>query len=256
MFRKILAASILSSLAVMSPAVAQNAPVAPAPMTAEDLRLFEDGLLKAPSGPVYAAMKRLYPQEYDTLLKEMVAMAIARANDPAQLRSVASEAIARVFQRKMPDVINAPTERLARINRGHLDLIRALKPGHPRECAQYVMTGFDAQTVLPPELHAKTVAISVLTLEAAKAGSGRARDASRGSLNEGARLAWLAKMKEVAPSERIGQIIMDDAAQQNASAEEKCLLGEAIYAAIDKLPPEQGVNISAFMLAQSSGLKR
>ncbi|MBA3678268.1 MAG: hypothetical protein H0W74_12845 [Sphingosinicella sp.] len=251
MFKKILAASVLSGLAMASPVQAQPVPAAPASMNAKELQLFENGLLAAPTGPLFAALKQLYPREYGTLLDEMGALTLARLGDPAKLRAIGPDAMAKVFQRKTPDVINAPPLMLAKINQGQLDLIRALKAGHPRECAQFVMTGFDAQTVLPPTLHAKAVGVSVATLEAAKAGRELPRDPSRGSLNEQARRAWLAKMKEVAPSARIGQIIMDDAAQQSATAEEKCQVGEAIYTAIEKLPPEQAANIGAFMLAQS-----
>ncbi len=86
------------------------------------------------------------------------------------------------FKRRMPGIINAPAPELAAITQSQMNLLRALRKNHSLVCAQYVNEGFDGTTTLPLALQQKVLGVSILMLEAAKSGSNRAKDRSRGKL--------------------------------------------------------------------------
>lgn len=248
----LLIAIALGSVAVAQPVSAQKSARAPAAaQLAQDRRNFEAGMLDSAGGPVLQTIRRLYPTEYEKFIDENFNAARRNLGDEAALRRVGTTTIASFFRRKISDVVNAPAPVLARINSRQLDLVRALRKDQAQACAQYVNAGFDGTTELPLPLQQRATGISIAILEAAKEGSRRPRDRSRGAMDTDAAVAWLDKIVQVEPSPAIHKMMDDEAAQQAATPDQTCQMGIAIYAAIAELPAEQAAKMTAYMLKSS-----
>ncbi|MBA3676436.1 MAG: hypothetical protein H0W74_03425 [Sphingosinicella sp.] len=245
----LLGAMMLTGITVAWPAAAQAPAVTlVAVQSPQDRRNFEAGILDSTGGPVFQSIQRLFPAEYNRLIDKIFKAAAPHLGDNAALLRAGQVAMADFFKRKMPDAVNAPLPALAAINQSQLDLVKALRKDHATACAQYLDAGFDGTTTLPLPLQQKAMGVSILMLEAAKAGSERPRDRSRGSLDEEAAVAWVAKMAEVEPSPIIQKMLDDDAAQAAATPDQNCQMGIAIYAAIAELPREQAAKMTAYLL--------
>ncbi len=245
MFKKIIAASILSSLVLASSGLAQTRSAPGYPPTAENRRAFEQALIRS-GGPYVRAFKEVSPEEYEPFVDRLFVLGSALSSVPKQAPPDLAEAIADFYTGKAADAMNAPAADLAKLNRAQLEFTRALKAGHAKECAVFVTgVGFP---LVPASLQPKADHLYRSMMEVAKAGKGRPKDPGRATIGDSSRTAWIQKMEELAPTERVRSLITDDSAQQSASDEEKCQLGETIYAAIADLPLEQATNISAVLV--------
>lgn len=219
--------------------------------SAQDRLNFEAGILDSAGGVLFQTIKRLFPAEYEALIKEQMKAAAPHLGDDAALIRAAQGPMTNFWKRKMPDIINAPAPALVAINQGQLNLVRALRKGHVAACAQYVDQGFDGTIALPPALQRQAAGVSILMLEAAKSGRERPRDKSRGALDEGAAVAWMEKFEKVEPSETIRKMLDEDSDSTAATPDQTCQMGIAIHAAIAELPPEQAAKMTAHLLKAS-----
>ena len=209
-------------------------------MTIADL---EKGLKSSPAAPAMAAVKRYYPEEYRLMLEEMLARIKASDGSFAAAHLIGAESMRAFMLRRVPELVNAPPALLNRINRGQLELMRSLAGNQVGLCAEYATTGFTGKTPLPAPYLAQTGALSVLMIEASRAGADRPREAGRGTLNNEDAVAWYQAVHRVGTAKDV-----IDAFEANGppSPDMSCRMGIAVYAAIDALPSEQAARLSAY----------
>lgn len=210
-------------------------------------RDFEAGMMDSRGGAVFQAIRRLFPADYEKLLKENMKSIERHGDDEAALRQAIGATLATYYERKMPDAINASVPHLVKLNQRQLDLVRSLRKDHVDACAEYVVNGAVSETKLTTAVQDKVVAVSIATLEAAKSGSERPRDRSRGKMDDDIAVAWMEKMQEIETSEFIDKMFGEETAQDAAPAE-NCQMGIAIYGAVAAMPTEQAARMAAILL--------
>lgn len=215
-------------------------------------RAFEEGLRGSVGGAFFLAIERHFPADYRLMVDDMFSEAMADPTNRARHEQMGFEAARRFLQLRMGDLMNAPAPMLVEINRRQLEIARSLAPGHPRLCAQYVMTGFQPGVIVPPEAMAHVQALSVKLIEAAAAGRSAPRVAGRGQIREEDAVAWIGEVERLDPKEEVTPLIADEAALAAAAPDRQCAVGIAIHSAVAALPEATAANVAAFLIAEGA----
>ncbi len=211
-------------------------------------RDFEAGMMDSRGGLVFQTIRRLFPADYEKLLKENMKSIERHGDDEAGLRRAIGATLAKFYERKMPDAINASAPLLVKLNLSQLDLVRSFRKDHVQACAEYVENGAVSETNLTPAVQDKVIAVSIATLEAAKSGSERPRDRNRGKMDDDIAVAWMEKVHEIETSEFIEKMFGEETTQEAATPAENCRMGIAIYGAVAAMPTEQAAKMAAILL--------
>jgi hypothetical protein len=256
--RGVLLALALSTLALstlalsMSPAWAAgpDSPTGRAELAAMTVADLEKGLLSSPGAGTIAAVKANYPGEYPLLLQEMLGRIKASDGSFAASHLIGAEVMRAFMMRHGPELINAPSALLNRINARQLALMRGLAGGQVALCAEYATTGFTGRTPLPEPYLSQASALSVMFIEASRAGADRPREAGRGTLRDEDALAWYDSVHRIGTSQDVLDAMSKGESGPPPSQDVSCRMGIAVYAAIDTLPAEQAGRVAAFFLQE------
>ncbi len=243
-----LALSAGAALAAEPPAASGRATVAA--MTIADL---EQGMSQSDGAQLMAAIKANYPAEYPLLLEEILRRLKASDGSFAAAHLIGAQVMRAFVQRHSPDLVNAPPESLKRINARQLELIRGLARDQLALCAEYATTGFTGRTPLPQPHLSRAGALSVMLIEASRAGSVRPREPGRGTLSGEDARAWVDSVRRIGTAQDVLDAMGQASSGLPSSDDVRCRLGVAVYAAIDALPTEQAARVAAYFLEQ--GLK-
>lgn len=244
------------ALALAASVAAQPAPPAQpagraalARMTVADL---EKGIMSSPGATAIAAVKRYYPDQYRLLLEEMLAKVKASDGSVAAAHLIGAQAMRAFMLRRGPELINAPAALLNRINSRQLELMRGMGRDQVALCAEYATTGFTGNRPLPEPYLSQAGALSVLFIEASRAGADRPREAGRGTLSNEDAVAWYQAVQRVGTAQDVLDAMAGAGTDSATPAPQdvNCRMGIAVYAAIDALPPEQAARVAAYFLQE------
>ena len=219
-------------------------------MTVTDL---ERGMMSSPGAPTIAAVKKHFPAEYPALLEEMLARIKAGNGSFAAGHLVGAEVMRAFMLRHGPDLVNAPSALLNRINDRQLEMVRGMGRDQVSLCAEYATTGFTGRRALPEPYLSQAAALSVLIIEASRAGAGRAREPDRGALSNPDALAWFEALQRIGTPREVIDAMGRPEGSTSLSEDLNCRIGIAVYAAINALPSDQAARVSAYFL--SAGMK-
>src|SRR5688500_3625978 len=115
-------------------------------------------------------------------------------------------------------------------------------------CAEYATTGFTGRTPLPEPYLSQAGALSVLFIEASRAGADRPREADRGTLSNEDAMAWYLAVQKVGTAQDVHGAMAQEEYAPPPPHDVNCRMGIAVYAAIGALPPEQAARVGAYFL--------
>jgi hypothetical protein len=241
----LLALSASAALAAPPPSPTGRAGLAA--MTVADL---EKGMLRSEGAQLMLAVKANYPAEYPLLLEEILRRIKASDGSFAASHLIGAQVMRAFMKRHSPELINAPPEMLKRINARQLELIRGLARDHVALCAEYATTGFTGRTPLPQPYLSQAGALSVMFIEASKAGAGRPSETGRGTLAVQDAQAWVDAVRRIGTSQDVLDALGHAGDSPPPPQDVSCRIGVAVYAAIDALPVEQAGRIAAYFLQE------
>jgi hypothetical protein len=249
--RSLLLALALAAVAGGTAAPAQQTgPISRAELDAMTVADLERGILSSQGGVTFAAVRRHYPDEYRVLLETMLARIRETDGSFAAGHLIGAQAMREFMARRAPELVNAPAALLNRINAGQLELIRGLGRDQVALCAEYATTGFTGRTPVPEPYLSQAATLSVLFIEASRAGADRPRKAGRGMLAEADAGAWYAALQRIGTPRDLLDALTRAGTSPPPSQDVNCRLGIAVYAAIQELPSEQAARVSAFFLQE------
>ncbi len=205
-----------------------------------------DALRTASAGPVLRAIETYYPNEYLRLVESLRGQSGA-ADQNAQRARLLVE----FFKRRGDELGNAPASTLKSINDRQLALIRRLARDDAGLCAEFASTFFIGRPVVPSAYEQQAAELGALLVEAAKQGGAQPRDPVRTTIDEGDAATWYEQLLQVEPENHIQVAKAREIDDSNGLSEMQCRVGVAVYAAIDKLPPDRAANIGSFLLKQT-----
>ena len=219
-------------------------------MTVTDL---EQGMLKSPGASTIIAVKKYYPAEYPGLLEEMLRRVKASDGSFGAALLIGAEVMRAFMLRHGPDLVNAPPDLLNRINGRQLEMVRGMVRDQVSLCAEYATTGFTGRRALPEPYLSQSAALSVLMIEASRAGADRVREPGRGALSDPDALAWYEALQRIGTPRDVIDAMGRPEGSPPVSEDLSCRLGIAVYAAINALPSDQAARVSAYFL--NEGMK-
>ena len=237
-------------IAAAASASAQSSRGLPPGVTAADRVAFERGMASTDRAGLYARMKRDFPDDYEAMIRKVLAQAKASGGNREVMQQAGFTAMRDFYKAKLSAIVNAPAPVLNDFNARELGFVRKLAARDAGLCRTYVMSGFSPSTALPADLHVDMAQIGIGMMAAAKAGAGRPVDPARGQPPSGDFPVWFDKMRELDPSDEMRRFLAGD---QSAAADPAtgCRLGRILYQAIAALPSEQSARITAYLIASS-----
>lgn len=241
-------------LAAIAPNVAgaqtrtrRTPPAATRAPTAQDRAAFERGMLGSESGPLFVAIRRNFPIEYQAMVTRFMNIAIANSRSQARgLQEIGAELYA--FQRSvMQYVAVAPDAAVLQVVRAEIAMFEAAERADPALCDRLVTRGIQMSTSLPADVSQLARAANVAEMDAAGAGrrnpvSGRAGDltsAERDQLREA--FTQFDPMGDLLP-------LADGTGISGAAPGTQCRYALAAFRTTTRLPPELGVRAALQIL--------
>jgi hypothetical protein len=212
---------------------------------------FEAEIRTLPGAALFDAIERNYPDEYRALIDTMYRQSAAHPGDPELSKTLRTRSIIQFYKRRTGGLANAPAPALNRINARQLALIRALARDDVALCAEFATTAFIGKFDLPASYQPRASALGILMVEAAKLGESQAQDPNRKALAEEDGSRWYESLLRIEPSREVEAAIAGEDSEGIGTPEMQCRIGLALYAAIEKLAPEQAANVAAYFLAQT-----
>ena len=249
----LLALAMSAGTASAAPPAAPGASADRAAIAAMTVADLERGLLSSPGGSTIVAVKKHYPAEYPALLGEMLARVKASDGSFAAAHLIGAEVMRAFMLRHGPEAVNAPPALLNRINGRQLEMMRGMGRDQVSLCAEYATTGFTGRRPLPEPYLSQAAALSVLLIEAARAGADRAREPGRGALTDADALAWYEAVQRIGTPQDVLEAMGRPEGSPPATEDLGCRTGIAVYAAIDALPSDQAARVVAYFL--NEGMK-
>jgi hypothetical protein len=208
---------------------------------------FEADIRALPGGELFRAIERHYPGEYAQLVA-----ALHRddgAHGEAQRLGALKARMIEFYGRRSEGLANAPGPFLQRINARQLALIRELARDDVALCAEFAATALIGRFDLPAAYQPRVSALGALMVEASRLGEVLPPDPARATLSDADAGRWYESLLQVGSPDDIPVAAGD--ADPAGPLEMQCRVGVALYAAIDKLAPEQAANVAAFFLTQT-----
>ena len=104
---------------------------------------------------------------------------------------------------------------------------------------------------MPSAYERQAAELGALLVEAAKQGGAQPRDPIRATIDESDAATWYEQLLQVEPENHIQVARSRESDDSSGISEMQCRVGVAVYAAIDKLPPDRAANIGSFLLKQA-----
>jgi hypothetical protein len=196
-------------------------------------------------GATFNALHEAYPDDYSALINRIVEAAAGGTPAAAQREGF-------LFMRRLTSahgaaLARAPDEDLRALGTAYQAFTEALQGYSIPLCAQFTMTGFSPGLVLPPDLVRRMDTVNALQIRAMR----RGEDAPpRAAMDADAQRLWV---------ERLWAIDPDSAAAlnnpANATPEQQCQAGIALYRAANDLPAHVSASVLATLFQASLRLQ-
>lgn len=221
---------------------------APLSKAAEEAGL-EQQLRSTPIEPMMAAIKAHYPDDYRRILSDLN----DKMNDPnvstEQMVLYSGERITGFYASKKVDMTNASEESLYAIGKRAAAFVDRLSKENVKACAQFATTGFKPDAGLSDALLTENNRINAMAFAAAKEGSLRKRDPSRGKVSVDDAELWYDAMAKFEPDRQLFARMQDDAAIAKASERDLCRMGRLSWGSALLLPKPVAARVTAYLLS-------
>jgi hypothetical protein len=231
-----------SSINSSGPAAPQALPDTPAGM--------ERVLLNDPvDGPVFKALKRTYPQEFDMVRTDILSRSQEKQTQP-QIAEAVLTMLIDIGKRHRRDIAQAPHLRLAAYRHAEIKVVETLKAANIQLCADYLIKGAIRTNDADHIDNKPLVDYRIATWEAGA--EGRDHPVGRKVAAPG-NSEWRAIADRMEPT--IGKAgvttFFDDAKLQRATPTKQCDYGLSYLKAINTLPAEQADGFLAYLVTQN-----
>lgn len=197
-------------------------------------------------GPMYAALQRLFPNEYANLTQEI--RKVARSGDSAgDMKSHMQSYNSTMMKPILDSATKASDRRIGEYFKASLDVLKVLQTSDPQKCARYVGQGSDESMEDVPNYLAAAGKMGVALIEAAAEGRDTPAERSKPSDEQNDRLIDQIKARGITDDDlknvgtNTGLI---------GAGEKKCATAVALYDSVYAMPMNDQPVMMAMILTK------
>lgn len=198
-------------------------------------------------GEMFRALRDDYPDEYARMVAITVEGAAAKLSD-AEMKQRGFDEMHSFVRTKLPMIESAQAADLGAVARAYAALMHALQRDDAGLCARFATTGFGAAETLPPDAMKAMVHVNALQMHAMRHAEASPAPA-RGALAQPDAAAFMTAVERGNPA--AAPLLRDQTKLNQASDQDKCAVGVAIYDGIASLPEAQAANLIAYLIVSA-----